>query len=208
MTLLSETERAEFFRLIGRPIDDQYIPIFTARSHIKINKLEIARGKRYTCRVWKKRNLFEYLIAQASCCAQFAMEVVLKNGMDRTYYLHDAGGKPSKWMGKVHFRTQDFGPSSFGFDMNEVNEKSIITIESIELHPSLRNKGFLTKLMQELKMRGFKGVALGNIANPSLAYHFYQKSLVSNKVVLLSLPRTIEFDVRVSPMPTFAVLLT
>lgn len=208
MTPLSDIERSEFFHLIGRPIGDQYIQISTARSHIKIKNLEIARGKRYTRRVWKKRNLLEYLIAQASCCAQFAMELVLKNGMDRTYYLNDAAGRPSKWMGQVHFRTQDFDPSSFGFDTNEANEQSIITIELIELHPSLRNKGFLTKLMEELKMRGFKGVALGNIANPSLAYHFYQKSLVSNKVVLLSLPRTVEFDVRVSPIPTFAVLLT
>ena len=208
MTPLSENERVEFFRLIGRPIDDQYIPILTARLQIKINHLEIARGKRYARRVWKKMNLLEYLMDHASCCAQFARELVLKNGMDRTYYLNDAGGRPSKWMGTVHFRTQDFDLSSFGFDANEANEQSIITIESIELHPSLRNKGFLTKLMEELKECGFKGVTLGNIANPSLAYHFYQKSFVSNKVVLLSLPRTIEFDVRVSPIPTFAVLLT
>lgn len=181
---LSGNERTEFFRLIGRVIDDKYIPLVQARHAIKIERAAMVLAKRYTKRVWANRDLDEYLLSQASKCAQFASELA-PDGFERTYYLHDAGGRPSHYMGHVHFRLNNFCPSMIDLEPTVENRRKFITIENIEIHPSIRHRGFLSRVMDGLKYNGFKAVALGSIANPSLAYHYYQKSLTSNNVVRL-----------------------
>lgn len=203
---LSLDELSEFYQYIGRTIDTAYIKPDAARNALNVWYSAQARGRRYTQRVWAKYSRSDYINREAAACADFAAGLPFPT-LERTYLLPDRGGRETRQMGHVYFRLCEFSPSLIGLEPTDENRKAFPTIESIELHPSLRQHGFLKTLLREMKSRGFLAVAIGNIANPSWAYHLYKQSISSEKIVLLSSAKSVEFGTRVSPVPTFAIKL-
>lgn len=204
MEQLSPQELSDFYRHIGREIDSQYIPAEIARYVMDVERRDKERGARYSQRVWSERSRTDYISQQVAACAQFAAGLA-SDSTRRTYLLADKSGRPSLHMGHVHFRLNEYCPSLIGLPPSADNKKRFPTIESIDLHPSVRQKGFFSALLKAMKRQEFIAVAIGNIANPFWAYHFYQKSLVSSQVVLLSPLDTVDFSTNVSPMPTFGL---
>lgn len=204
---LTQEEKASFIKLIGRPIDDKYFSNGEAKSNLSEMESDLHRGRRYSSRVWVKRNIHEYIDSNAKYCAAFAKKLQNNESVVRTYYFNNPHGKRFVSLGRVHLRVFPSPPPIIGLELTEESQKNSISIASIEIHPSLRRQGFLKKLIEELRLLNFHAVALECIQNASLAYHFYKKSLTSDKVILLSGPDSIDFERKVSPCPTFAVLL-
>lgn len=164
-------------------------------------------AQRYRCRVWSKFNIQTYLSEQAKGCANFAASWFFSDSadkLDRTYLLQNPHGKRHHHLGEVHFRT----PTPFSCFLPEDTAFDVLTpciaIERISLHPSVQNTGFLNMLAEQLELQGIRMLVLQQVFNSSFAYRLFQKSLEANSnILLLSDSSTINFDICISPGPTF-----
>jgi hypothetical protein len=207
---LTEDEIQQFTHYVGREINTSLLLPWQVRWANYIVKRESNRAKLYSRRVWSKFSLPNYLTQESQKCAKYAFEIFIndKNASRRTYSLNNPHGSRYQNLGFVHFRKAD---EAFIKKLNnhyKLSRTPHLAIERIELHPSIQRHGFLTSLIAELEEVGFKMLVLQCVANPSLAFHYYQKSLDPNsKVFLLSELNTVQFKLRISPCPSFGLLL-
>jgi len=207
---LSEKEIRLYNNYAGREIPKSLLVPSIVRQINKMEKKDNQLAKRYSRSTWSDFSLTQYIKKETERCADFAFDRFINGtrAVGNTYLLNNPHGARYRDLGMVHFRVPDQNLLE-NFSANELHQLTPhLAIERIDLHPSIQRQGFLSYLIAELRKRNFKMVVLQCIANPSLAYHFYKKSLDSNsKVVLLSAQKTIQFDSEISPCPSFGLLL-
>lgn len=204
---LSCEEVEEYFALIGREIDMSLLAPRSVRGFLAMEQREKKLAQRYYKRVWAHRSVQQYLSENAKQCANQVVSYFLgdrKNPWDRSFYLANPHGKRHADLGLVHFRTPSDFSSFLPTDGAVVDFSRCFAIERISLHPSIRNRGFLKMLAEELRIQGASLLILQNVFNPSFAFHLFQESLKTNsKILLLSGPDTVGFKEKISPGPTF-----
>lgn len=206
MSKLSQAVLDEFHQIIGRPVGPENCPDELVALTVELDRHEKRRAQRYTRRVWTRIDIQAYIAAHAKECASHAASLLSEGRQrGRVYELTDARGRRSSAMGEIDFSR--FTPDA-RYSVPSLVPEATIVIRSIRLHPSLQRKGFLAALQDQLVPLGVDTLVLEAVYNPSLAYRLYQKSLLSDAVVLLSGAETVDFDRHVSPGPTFALLLS
>lgn len=209
-TPLSESEIQLFNNNVGRKISkSQLVPTFVRQMNSMENE-EKRRAKQYTRRVWSEISLTQYLSDETKKCADFAFDRFINGtrSIGKTYLLKNPHGARYRDLGVVHFRVPDQDLLDKFSENALLKLTPYLAIERIDLHPSIQRQGFMSSLIAELKIRNFKMVVLQCIVNPSLAFHFHNKSLEpESNVILLSDQNTIQFESTISPSPSFGLLL-
>lgn len=215
---LTAAEKAAIFNMLGRTMGEKFIPVQPIRRYME-QLLDSERlGQRYTRQVWFKFNRMAYLDQQAERFVEFAKERretlyqtpgtnVIPQLMDRTYNIENPHGARFPRLGYVHLRAFPEDVSKVGLEPTLENRQRCLTIENIELHPSLRRQGFLRRVQEKLKAVGYHAVAYGVIQNPGWGYYLYQQSLSSDHVVVMSNRESVDFEHKIAPGPTIAVIL-
>lgn len=215
---LTASEKEKFFNILGRTMADEFLPVKAIRNYLEQQQDSERLGRRYTRQVWSKLDRTAYLDEQAARFVKFAQErretLCPTPGkdcdpsfIDRTYDLENPHGARHPRLGYVHLRAFPDDISKVGLEQTLENRRRCLTIENIELHPSIRRQGFLRRVHEQLKIAGYHAVAYGVIMNPGWGYRLYRQSLSSNRVVLISGPDSIDFERKLAPGPTFAVIL-
>lgn len=204
---LTMQDREAVDAIAGRQVNDTIVFQHEVMPSLEEYRSDIARGQTYTRRVWSKHSMSGYLDEEALACARFGLSVQSEKRLNTRYRLRNPHGTRFPSLGYVHFRRFPVCVSRVGFTPSEEVERRCLTIEAIELHPSLRRQGFLNRLLAELKQAGCYALAFSVIANPGFAYHMYRKSLASSQVVVLSNDESVDFEGHISPCPTIAIVL-
>lgn len=215
---LTAAEKGAIFNMIGRTMAEEFIPVQPIRTYIEQLQDSERLGRRYTRQVWSKFNRMAYLDQQAVRFVQFAKERretlcqtpgtdEIHQFIDRTYNIENPHGDRFPRLGFVHLRAFPEDVSKVGLELTLENRRRCLTIENIELHPSLRRQGFLRRVQEKLKAAGYHAVAYGVIQNPGWGYHLYQQSLSSDRVVVMSNRESVDFEHKIAPCPTIAVIL-
>jgi len=209
-TPLSESEIQLFNNNVGRKINKALLVPAFVRIINSIEKEENRLAKQYTRRVWSEISLTQYIADETNKCADFAFNRFINGtrSIGKTYVLNNPHGARYRDLGMVHFQVPDQHLLE-KFSENELLQFTPhLAIERIDLHPSIQRQGFMSSLIAELQIRNFKMVVLQCIVNPSLAFHFHNKSLEpESNVILLSDQNTIQFESTISPSPSFGLLL-
>lgn len=200
---MSESELERYFELIGRRIPLKEIPP-DAQTDVLADLAKEACAKRYHRRVWRHQSLSNYLDHQAQKSADFAVPRLsgLRTGMAlhgrmQDFHFENPHGARFMALGRIHFRPPDRIPE-------DAKRWRCVTIENIELHPSLERQGFLKRFARVLGERGLQYLILQNVFNASFAYHLYQRSLDAGSHIVLLTPERADFNRRISPGPSFA----
>jgi hypothetical protein len=204
---LSCEEVEDYFALIGRKIDMSLLNSGSVRGFLAMERREKMLARRYYNRVWAHRSVQQYLSENARQCANQVVSHFFgdrKNPWERSFYLANPHGKRHADLGLVHFRTPSDFSKFLPTDGAGGDFSRCFAIERISLHPSIRNRGFLKMLAEELRIQGASLLILQHVFNPSFAFHLFQESLKTNsKILLLSGPDTVDFEANISPGPTF-----
>lgn len=205
MSNLSQEDIAEFYRILGRPVLPELYTPEIATLMLNLARRDARIAQEYAETVWSKVDLQAYLIGQSKACAEFAVALLTTpSAGDRTFHLNTATGTHAENMGQISFGRaipifEQFAPW--------LKAETTVYIRSIELHPSVRKKGFLSNFSHELGQRGMTALVLEAVQNPSFAYSLHQRSMASNEVVLLGHPSLVDFERMLSPAPTYAFQL-
>lgn len=188
----SESPFEELRRLLSQPVSPEAWPraIVSAWKEEERRNLRLAR--RYSKWVWPEIDIDAYIAEQAMECAKLVLSKISHERLEPcSYLLANIKGVRTVAMGQVKISplvlAPEFDLPGFRIPRTELDPRSTVVITNVELHPSLRRKGFLTTMKRHLCKGGVENMVLASVNNPSWAYDLFRKSQTSDAVKLICL---------------------